>query len=355
MKNNDAYHYHNVKVVLFIGIIFLALVGCKETRHTNAVSESKQHIPEVLVKVKKLEPRPIKDILVLPGQTLPWEDIVVPAETGGKIEWVGAKEGDLVKKGQLIARIDIQAIEAALEKAKASFELVDYIYKRRKKLYDQKILDKEQLDRALTQRNLALASLKQAQVDHDKGFVRSPIIGMINRRFVDPGEFVNRGDPVAQLVNVDKIKVEVQVPELDIPFIRAGESTLVKIDALPEKSISGRIDFVSFEADPATKTFLARIIIENPKHEIRPGMIARVAFLKRIVPNAIVVPLFCIIDRGGERIVFVEEDGIAHARTVSIGVIDRDNVQITSGLKAGENLIVVGQRDLEEGMKVRVQ
>ncbi|MBW1802210.1 MAG: efflux transporter periplasmic adaptor subunit, partial [Deltaproteobacteria bacterium] len=96
-----------------------------------------------------------------------------------------------------------------------------------------------------------------------------------------------------------------------------------------------------------------RVLIKNPDHDIRPGMIVRVAFLRRVIPDALVAPLFAIVDKGGERLLFVEKDGVAHARTVSIGVIEGDRVQITKGLDPGDHLIVTGQTEVEEGMKVQ--
>jgi membrane fusion protein (multidrug efflux system) len=112
---------------------------------------------------------------------------------------------------------------------------------------------------------------------------------------------------------------------------------------------------VAYKADPATKTFHVKVIIDNPTHEIRPGMIARVAFLKRIIPDALAAPIFALVDKKGERLLFVEKDGVAHARTVSIGVIEGDRIQITKGLEPGDNLIVTGQKEVEEGMRVRVK
>ena len=95
------------------------------------------------------------------------------------------------------------------------------------------------------------------------------------------------------------------------------------------------MDFVSYKADPATKTFLVRILVDNAKHAIRPGMIARAIFQRRNIPDALVAPLFALMDKGGERILFVEKDGTARARTVSVGIIEGDRVQITSGLEIG--------------------
>ena len=92
-----------------------------------------------------------------------------------------------------------------------------------------------------------------------------------------------------------------------------------------------------------------------PGHDIRPGMIGRVAFVRRAISDAVAAPLFSLVDKGGERIVFVEKDGVAESRTVSIGVIEGDRVQITSGLKAGDHLIVKGHTEVEDGMKVIVK
>jgi len=129
----------------------------------------------------------------------------------------------------------------------------------------------------------------------------------------------------------------------------------VSVDAFQDSMVSGTVDFVAYKADPGTKTFLVRVLIDNPEHRIRPGMIVRVAFLRRVIADALVAPLFALVDKGGERILFVEKDGIAHARTVSLGIIEGDRIQITKGLNAGDHLIVTGQTEVEEGMRVQVQ
>jgi membrane fusion protein (multidrug efflux system) len=114
----------------------------------------------------------------------------------------------------------------------------------------------------------------------------------------------------------------------------------------------GKVDFVAYKADPATKTFHVKVLSDNSDHSIRPGMIARVAFVRRVIPDALAAPLFALVDKGGERILYVEKDGVVHARSVSIGVIEGDRVQITDGLHAGDHLIVAGQTEVEEGMRV---
>jgi membrane fusion protein (multidrug efflux system) len=202
---------------------------------------------------------------------------------------------------------------------------------------------------------LAATDYEQIEVKYNHGFPRSPISGIINNLYVDAGEFIDTGKPIADIVNIERIKINVRVPELDIRYVIKGQKTPVKIDAFPERMLSGIIDFVAFKADPATKTFLVRTVIENPLADIRPGMIARVVFVRRVITDALMAPLFALVDKGGERLVFVEKDGVAQSRTVSIGVIEGDRVQITSGLNPGDHLIVKGHTEVEDGMKVSVQ
>ena len=342
---------------LALGLLLLPVLmgGCRGSESQAEPGKAEGSVKAVKVDVVEVKPVLIQDILVLPGETEPWQDVLVAADKNGRVEWIGPREGQEVKKGQLLARIDVSALKTIITRAEASAELAKDLYDRRKTLFDRGIVHKEAMERARTDKALAESDLVKAKVEYDRGFPHSPISGMVNYLHVDEGEFVNRGEPMVELVNVDKIKIHVNVPELDVRYLKKGQDVMVTIDAFPDLRLKGRVDFVSYKADSATKTFWVRVLIDNPKHEIRPGMIARVAFLRRMIPDALSAPLFAIMDKGGERLLFVEENGIARARTVSIGVITGDRVQITDGLKPGDCLIVTGQRDVEEGMKVQVQ
>jgi len=342
-----------------LGLLLLSLSvslgGCHGSESRAEPGKAQDTARIVKVDVIEVTPAPIHDVLVLPGETQAWQDVLVAADKNGRVEWIGPREGEQVKKGELLARIDVAALKTIISRAEASAELAKDLYDRRKTLFDRGIVHKEALERAKTDKALAESDLVKAKVEYDRGFPHSPISGMVNYLHVDEGEFVNRGQPMVELVNVDKIKIHVNVPELDVRYLKKGQDVMVTIDAFPDLRLDGKVDFVSYKADPATKTFWVRVLIDNKNHEIRPGMIARVAFLRRMIPDALSAPLFAIQDKGGERLLFVEEDGIARARTISIGVIERDRVQITDGLKPGDHLIVTGQRDVEEGMKVQVQ
>jgi membrane fusion protein (multidrug efflux system) len=341
-------------ITLWLAALIL-MNGCSRSESSAEPENEKNSSRVVQVSVVKVEPSTMKDILVLPGETEAWQDVRVGADLGGRVEWIGPKEGDLVREGDLIAKIDVSSLKAALDKAEAALKLAEDLYDRRVKLFERKIINQEELEKALTERTLAKAGHRQAQTEHARGFVKAPISGLVNHLFVDQGEFIDRGKPVVDIVNVDKIKVNVNVPELDVRFLKTSQKTMIRVDAFPEREMLGTIDFVAYRADSATKTFPVKVVLDNPDRDIRPGMIARVAFLRRIIPDALSAPLFALVDKGGERLLFLEKEGIVHGRTVSIGIIEGERVQITKGLEPGDRLIVTGQKEVEEGMKVEVK
>jgi membrane fusion protein (multidrug efflux system) len=334
--------------------VFLVIPAIPPSQMQAAPNDSRV-VAAVPVKVVEVVPQYLEDILTLPAQTQAWQDITLSALAGGQMEWVGVDKGDAVEEGQLIARIDVKILEASLTRAQAALDLARSQYERRKQLFDRNVVSKEELDRSATELALAQGALKEAQIALDNGLVRSPVKGVINARFADQGEFVDRGMPLFHIVDTNRIKVFVDVPELDVRFMSIGQTATITADALPGRAYTGVVNFVSFAADPATRAFSVRMETANPEAALRPGMIVRASLLRRAIEDAIAVPLFALVDKAGERLVFVEEDGIARARTVEIGLIKRDRVQILSGLEPGDHLIVAGQTLVEEGTPLEIR
>lgn len=307
------------------------------------------------VGVERVSPTPIRDILALPGEAEALAEVLVSAERAGRVEWIGPTEGQRVRKGDPIAKIDLKALEAALKRATASYTLAEQQARRRQELYDLKVLSLEELDNALTQQTLAKANLEEARVNYEQGIVRAPMDGVINSLDIDPGEYVDRGTLVAELVDHSMIRMLFDVPEMDVRYFKVGQSVPVILDALPGAAWIGQVDYVAYKADSDTKTFRVRVVVVNDEGNIRSGMIGRAQFLRQEIQDAVSAPLFAVVDRGGEYVLYVEENGVARSRTVELGVIDEERVQVLSGLGVGENLIVKGHTDVEDGMKVALR
>lgn len=341
-------------IILIITALFalLALAGCSDEE-----SQAKAVEPERVVKVKAvtITPVPLVDILTLPGATEPDEDVSVSSDSSGTVKWLGVEEGDIVNKGDVIARVDVASSSARVDQAKASRKLAEEQLRRRKELLDKGVLAKEEFDRMATELKKSDASLREMQVSLNHGVIRAPISGVVNKRYVDRGERVSTGSPVVDIVDPSVIRTTINVPELDIPYIKKDQKVAVTVDAIPGRTWEGVVEFISFKADKTSKTFETRIVTENPDSAIRAGMLARVSLERRTITDAITAPLYAIVNQGGERLLYVAENGVARARTIEIGVISDDRVQVTKGLNTGDRLIVSGHTMVEDGTKVDVQ
>jgi len=310
---------------------------------------------EVNVEVQDVAPAEVRDVVVLPGSAEAWKEVVLSAETSGRVEKLLVDEGDAVHQGQVLAHIDVTALNAVLNQAQARLDLLQDQLRRRENLFAREIIAEEELDHIRAEHIQAQEALRHARIEYQRGVLRAPLSGRVNRLQVEAGEFVDRGHAMVDVVNIDRLKFQVQVPEMDVRFMRVGQSTRVVVDAFPELELQGKTHFVAYKGDSATKTFRVEVVVDNDQGLLRPGMIAKVAFVRRIIPETVAIPLSALIDRGGERLVYVLEDGKARAREVEIGVIEKNRVQITSGLDFGDRLIVTGQRQVDDGMAVAVR
>jgi membrane fusion protein (multidrug efflux system) len=159
-----------------------------------------------------------------------------------------------------------------------------------------------------------------------------------------------------KIVNINTIKVELPVPEKDILYFNKGQHVEIEMENTKgeKRNFSGVIDFVSMTAENTTRTYLVKVVVKNSEQILRPGMIVRAHLVRRNIEEAIAVPFFTIIDREDGKAVFVVEDGVARVRPIEYGVFQRGIVEIRSGLAIGEQLVIVGQRNLVDGEKVDV-
>ncbi len=342
-------------LVAFLCLAFYFFLSPAQGDSEKAASEDRQGAAAVKVKVLHVQSAPMKDTLVLPGQTYADGDVILSAEINGRAEWIGPEEGDIVKKDQEIIKIDAKTLKARLDNATATLRLAEDQARRRKKLFKQGVVSEEELDSILTARTQAMAAAMEARINYSKGVIASPLDGVVDNLYIDEGEYVTEGTALVQIVDRDKVRVHINVSEQDIRYIKMGQPAVVTIDAWGNKKWQGKVTYIAAQATSSTRTFRVRIMVENKDKVIHPGMMARVAIERRTALKALSVPLSAVLNRGGEQVIFVEENGIAKRRVVGLGILQKDSIEIVSGLKEGENCIIKGQTELNHGMRVEVQ
>lgn len=339
-----------------IGILMLlASTGCNQGRAENGVAPPVEKITPVTVHTVAAED--VQETFTLPGTLEAWEDLTLAAELAGAVRWIGASEGDRIRQGEVLVRIDPEAVEAELGRAEAEFELQEKNLERLRRLLAEKFVSQQEFDRGRQAFEAARAELRQARAAREKSALPSPVDGVLDRLLVDRGEYVAEGAPVAVLVQVDRLKVLVEVPEKDVPLLRAGQTVQVLPAAITGEAGGtrrGEILHLAYKADPSTRTYLAKVAIDNRDGSLRPGMITRVGFVRRSLKDVIAVPLYAMVERGGGRAVFVDEGGTARLRPVRIGPVVGERVIIEQGLAPGDRLLIEGQQLVADGTKIQV-
>jgi membrane fusion protein (multidrug efflux system) len=337
--------------------VLAALPGCGsgEAESAGASPEAgSQEAPAVSVEVMELERGSLVERVELSGVLEPWVHVSVSAELGGTVESVGFQEGQHVRKGQVLARVGTDLFEAALAEARARLEGAQAIHEKTEELFKREHVPRQELIAATSALHAAEAQMRQAELRLQRSVVEAPISGVAATREVEPGEVVAPGAPITELYRVDRLKAVAGVPENDVAAFQVGGEATVEVDAFPGRTFEGRIHLIGPAARGPSRTFPTEVAIDNPGGALRPGMIARVALVKRKLEGVIVLERDVLQDRDAGPVAVVAEGGVASVRELTLGPSQGNQVVVEKGLEPGELLIVTGQRGLIDGQAVEV-
>jgi len=177
---------------------------------------------------------------------------------------------------------------------------------------------------------------------------------MIRRLDATQGLLLSVSDPVAEILQIDKVKAVVGIPESDVDQVRAIADVKVTIQALNNKVVSGRSHFLASSPENGARLYRLELAIDNKTNQILPGMFFRAQIVKKTFEDSAVVPLYTVIKRENRQFVYIEENGIAQLTPVELGIIEDWRVHITNGLSLGNRVVVEGHREINEGHKLNV-
>ncbi len=319
------------------------------------------------VKVAKIEKAPMAATFRATGTLEGVREATVNSETQGRIVGISANNGSRVGAGSAIVTVDNElkaiavsqaeaqrlAAEASLEKAKLDLD-------RTKELSKSGASTKSQLELADLQVRSAEAQLKGAQSAESlakrqlsDATVKAPFGGVVAMRYVNLGELLNPGTKVATVIDDSKMKIKINVGELDLPALKLGDPVNVTVDAITNKNFDGKIVTISDKADMA-RNYLVEVEIDNPNRELKSGMFARAEVKRESDRMVATAPTAAIINNGTRNQVYVVDDkGIAHLRGVKLGVSTPERTEITEGVNEGETIVTFGQPQLKDGAKVK--
>ena len=352
-----------VKTLIPALIVLSAIAGVgflfSEARRSRALaSEDRPPVPEapaVNVGVVTVRPEPeVRDLLELPAVVEANRVVRVSAEVEGRVERIPFAEGAMVKAGEPLALLNTDILQADYDRALAEVEYARRQYERMAELLKGGVATPEQEDQTTSTKKVAEAALAAAKARLERATILSPIDGILNSVPVEEGEYVKVGDIVAELVDVEIVKVVVQIPERDVGFFGTGAEAEVDIGTNGQKVVDGTITYISELADEHTRSSRMEITVKNNPRRLRSGQIVTARLTRRVLKDVIMIPLAAVIPLESGHAVYVAESQTAQRRTVRLGFIRGLQVEVAEGLKAGERLIVAGHRFVGPGQSVNV-
>jgi membrane fusion protein (multidrug efflux system) len=341
-------------MIILIFILMGAIRDKSALIAANKAAESSREKPPVNVVTLTLSPTTITDRINLPGVVEPWTRLSLMAKLNGSITKVLVKEGDHVNKGDLIALIEDDDFRIALERAEATYDLAKSEYARDKSIHDKGVIPTATLDINRTNLQKAKSDYENAKLLFSRTSVTSPMDGIIRRMDAKVGLQLSIGDPIAEILAIDRMKGVIGVPESDVTAIRELKNVDLTVQALNDRIITGKRYFLSPSPESAARLYNLELEIDNSGGEVLAGMFVRADIVKKQIDETLAVPFYSVISRNDEQYVFIEEEGVAKKRKVSLGIMEKWMVQITAGLNPGDSLLIEGHRDVEDNQNVKI-
>jgi len=335
--------------LLLIGSV--SLVGCSDSEGNTKAKE--EETKKVSVKIIELKSEKYSDFISVIGTVKPFQKALLSATEGGKITKFHKDKGEYVKKGETILEIDNELLKANLDATKAQFELAEITFQKQEMIYKQNVNSEIQYLQAKYGMEQLKANLKMIQTRYNNTFITAPFSGYLDYKFYEEGELAPVGQPIVNLINISKVSIEAGVPENFITSVKKGDITTVLVNAIGEE-YNGKISFVGTSVNATNRTFPIEITINNKEKVLKPELIAEVKIQTRNYDKMIIIPTEVItrVDEG--YIVYVENNGKAESKEVTILKRTGDKVAVSEGLNNGDKLIIVGYQSLINGQAINV-
>jgi RND family efflux transporter MFP subunit len=289
------------------------------------------------------------------GTVEPLRSVGVNAQASGALVTVNAEEGDFVQRGAVMARLDARELEAQVASSRANWEVARDAFARAQQLRDRQVITQAEFDAARAAEAAARASLDQARTRVGYMVVRAPASGVVTEKVVEVGAVVGAQTKLFTIAEVSTLVTRVGVSELDVGSLRTGQGARVMLDAYPGQRFEGRIRRIFPSADPATRLVPVEVALTGEAAQAaRPGFLARVAFALGAREGVLLVPASSVVGQAGAQQVFVVVDGKAERRTVETGLSSEGRVEVVSGLREGEAVVVTGSNNVRNNADVRV-
>lgn len=310
---------------------------------------------QIPISTEDLVPTTFQHFINVQGQVEANKNILVSGMQAGRITSIYVREGQYVKRGQLLAQIDDAIMKSSIEELKSSLDLASIMFDKQQKLWDQEIGTEVQYLTAKNQKESLERKLKTLEKQLDLSKITAPISGIVDEIMPKTGEMLNPGFPAFRIVNATDLSLKANLSEVHLPFIKKGDKVMVKFPTINVET-QANISSVGQSIDPNNRTFSVEAKLPNNRL-FKSNMFGQISVNDQTIKDAIVVPLEVIQQTDiGQFVYIAEKDAegkwLSKRKNISTGLSAEGSVLIEKGLAAGDKLITVGYKDLSDGQPV---
>lgn len=341
----------------FIGalVAVLALAGCDRRSQAEGAPKPPE-VESIIVTVAPVATRAVERTVSVVGTLTANQQAEVASEVEGQVTAIDADLGDRVQKDQPLARVRSDVLEARLREAEASFEKASADEARGRPLRDDKIISVQEYEQVRTALAVAKARRDGLRIEVERAVIRAPFDGSVAARLVDAGNYVRPGTAVFRVVQDDPLKFRGEIPEREVPSVKAEQAVRVSVDPYPGETFTGTLSRVGAASNPQARSLAFEALVANADRRLRPGFFGRAEIVVRKDERAVAVPRSAVTMFAGVTKLFVVEDGVAREHEVVLGVDLGDGwVEITQGISKGQQVATSGLSKLADGTQVQVR
>lgn len=280
------------------------------------------------------------------------EQVTIRPEIAGVVTLINFTEGQSVVREAILFALDDTILKAELEQAKASLELSQSTYDRAAELLKRGSGTVAARDQALANLTNDRAQVQLAEARLEKTVLDAPFTGVVGLRRVSMGDFVSVGEALVTLSDIETLKIDFRIPELYLAELSTGQELEVRVDALPGEIFSGEVYAIDPQVDVNGRALVIRATLKNPEGRLRPGLFARVDVVLERRPDSLLVPEAALVPTKEGQTVFRVTDGKIEVVPVTIGLRRKGDVEVLTGLVAGDVVVTGGQLKLRPGAEV---
>ena len=353
------------KVVVGLVAVFLLIAGIKVWQIMTLVSAGKKMVmPPTTVTSSPVQKGDWQPMLTAVGSISPVQGAMISAELAGTVAEINFQSGALVKKGEVLLKLDASAEEAQMRSAEADATLAKNDLERARGLAERKVISAAEFDAVQSRYAQKTAAVENMQSAIDKKKIHAPFDGIAGIRAVNPGQMVKVGDPLVSLQGLDRVFVDFSLPQQQLADVKSGLTVKVTTDAIPDREFEGKLTAINSSVDPTTRNVSLQATLENQDHALRAGMFGRVKVLLPTTKSTLFIPSTGVSYAPYGNSVFVIEKKhddktgkdslVLRQQFIRTGETRGDFVAVTEGLKEGDAVVSTGVFKLRNGMEVVV-